>query len=114
MFTPQGLFTDALWVLGFAGLLATLSYMSWYRNLRRWSWRTMTAMPRMLSPLCLSLALFCTGMALNGVVADQSPPWWQTAAWGVLALLFAVQCVMVTLAGRRNGWDAPIEGSKEP
>jgi hypothetical protein len=74
----------------------------------------MAAMPRMLSPLCLSLALFCLGMALNGVVADQSPPWWQTATWSVLTVLFAVQCVLVTLDGRRKGWDAPIEGSKEP
>jgi phosphoglycerol transferase MdoB-like AlkP superfamily enzyme len=114
MFTPQDLFIDALWVLGLAGVLATLSYMSWYRNLRRWSWRTMSAMPLMLSPLCFSLALFCLGMALNGAGTDQSSPWWQTAAWSVLTLLFAVQCVMVTRDGRRKGWDTPIEGSKEP
>ena len=73
----------------------------------------MSALPRLLSPLCFSLALFCTGMTLNGVVADQSSPWWQTAAWCVLALLFIAQCVMYTLAGRRKGWDTPIEGSKE-
>jgi len=73
----------------------------------------MLGLPRLLSPLCFSLTLFCTGMTLTGVVGGQSPPWWQTAAWGVLALLFAVQCVVYTLAGRRKGWDTPIEGSRE-
>lgn len=111
MFTPQSLFIDALWVLGLAGVLATISYMSWYRSLRRWSWRYTLALPRLLSPLSLSLALFCGGLALNGAT-NQSSSWWQTAAWSILTILFLVQWGSATQAGRQKGWDTPIGGTE--
>lgn len=114
MYTPQQLLVDVLWVLGLAGALATFSYMSWYRSLRGWRWVHTLLLPRSLAPLCGSLALFALGMALNAALADQPPPWWQTTAWSILALLFAVQFVIYTNAGRRNGWDTPIEENKQP
>ncbi len=114
MFTPLTVFIEALWVLGLAGALATFSYMAWYRGLHSWSWRFTFSVPRFLVPLSFSLALFCTGMALNGVIAYQPAPWWQTAAWSVLAILFVFQLVLYGRVGRQKGWDAPIEGNKKP
>lgn len=99
--------------MGLAGVLATLSYVDWYRGQQRWRWRTMLALPRLLSPFSLSFTLFCTGMALSAML-NPSPVWWQIAAWGVLAVIFAFYAVQFTLTGRRTGWDTPIEGTRQP
>ena len=99
--------------MGLAGVLATLSCADWYRSLRRRRWRSMWALPRLLSPFCLSFTLFCSGMAL-AAVSDPSPSWWQIAAWSVPALIFAFYATRFTLAGRRSGWDTPIEGMRQP
>ncbi|NJN83492.1 MAG: hypothetical protein HC802_15225 [Caldilineaceae bacterium] len=109
MFDLFDVLIDALWVLGLAGLLATFSYMSWYRGLQGWSWGYALSVPRMLFPLCLSLTIFCVGLALNGVTSFQPAPWWETTAWSILALLFAVQTVIYGVAGLRHGWDTPLE-----
>ena len=114
MMTPQQILAEALWALGPAGALATFSYMSWYRSVQGWQWRHVLLLPRMLAPLCGSLALFALGMALTAAVAGNPTPWWQTTAWGFLSLLFIVQCALYTNAGRRAGWDLPIEGNEQP
>jgi hypothetical protein len=105
----QNLIINALWVLGLAGVLATLSYMSWYRSARHWRWRRVFSLPRMLIPLSVSLEFFSIGLAINGLTAAQRAPWWETAAWSILALLFAIQTVIYGLAGLRHGWDTPLE-----
>ena len=53
------------------------------------------------------------GMAL-GAVTNVTPSWWQLAAWSILAVVFVVFAARTTLAGRRNGWDTPIEEIKQP
>lgn len=73
----------------------------------------MVSLPRFLSPFCISLALFSTGMAL-GAVTNVTPSWWQLAAWSILAVVFVVFAARTTLAGRQNGWDTPIEDIKQP
>jgi hypothetical protein len=113
MLTLPGLLSAGLWILGLAGVLATLSYVDWRRGLQRWRWGQVLALPRLLSPFYLSVTLFCTGMALSAIT-NPSPVWWQIAAWSVLAILFAASGVQYTLAGRRNGWDTPIEGTRQP
>lgn len=113
MVTIPSLFADALWILGLSGVLATFSYLSWERSLRRWNWKDVLVTPRFLTPFCLSLALFCTGMALNAAT-NPTPSWWQIAAWSVLAVVFALYCANSARAARRNGWDAPIEGNRQP
>lgn len=110
MFTLQNLLVNALWVLGLAGVLATFSYMSWYRGTRGLPWKTVFSLPRMLIPLSVSLELFSIGLAMSGVTAPLPAPWWETVAWSILALLFAVQTVGYGLAGLRHGWDTPLEG----
>jgi hypothetical protein len=107
------LLSAALWILGLAGVLATLSYSSWYRDLSGRRWGAMVTLPRFLSPFCISLAAFCAGMAL-GASAAATPSWWQLAAWSILAVVFVVFAARTTLAGKRNGWDTPIEEIRQP
>lgn len=109
MITAQSLFSNSLWVLGLAGVLATFSYMSWLAGVRRWSWRHVFNTPMFLTPLSVSLLVFCSGMLASGLVSLSPAPWWQSVAWGVLTLLFGVQSVLYTNTGRSRGWDAPIE-----
>ena len=106
----QEVLIDALWILGLACLLATLSYMSWYRNVRGWKWTYAFSLPRVLVPICLSLELFCIGLAINGLTSYWPAPWWESLAWTLLALLFAIQTVVYGVAGIRYGWDTPVEG----
>ncbi|MFN8487286.1 MAG: hypothetical protein U0350_06810 [Caldilineaceae bacterium] len=109
MLRVQDVVTDALWIVGLAGLLATFSYMSWYRSRQGWSWRYLFSLPRLLVPFCVSLELFCIGLAVNGAVAYQPAPWWETAAWSILAVIFALQTVIYGWVGIRRGWDTPID-----
>jgi hypothetical protein len=111
MFSLTDVLIDALWVLGLAGLLATFSYMDWYRGLQVWRWRQTWSRPCLLAPLSLSLALFSLGLALNGYMAYQPDPWWQTALWAVMAFLFAGQSFLYGLAGSRQGWSIPVDRS---
>lgn len=114
MATPQSLLANILWLFGLAGVVATFSFFAWYRKQVDSSWRLLWGTPRLLAPLSLALTAFCTGMAWAGAVDIQTSPWWQTIAWSVMAVLFATQSVIYVRAGRRSGWDNPIEGTKEP
>jgi hypothetical protein len=113
MLTIPDVFSAGLWILGLAGVLATISYHFWYGSLGARRWGEMVTLPRFLSPFCISFALFCTGMAL-GAITNRTPSWWQLAAWSILAFIFAVFAARMTLAGRRSGWDTPIEEIKQP
>jgi hypothetical protein len=113
MLTVPGVFSAGLWILGLAGVLATISYHSWYGSLCDQRWGKMVTLPRFLSPICISLALFCTGMALSAIT-NGTPSWWQLAAWSILAFVFVVFAAGTTLAGRRSGWDTPIEEIRQP
>lgn len=112
MISWQSVLSDALWILGLAGALATFSYMSWRRSVVGWSWGYTLSVPRTLVPLCLSMELFSIGLAMTGLTAYQPAPWWETVIWTVLVVLFAVQTVMYGIAGKRYGWDTPVEGRK--
>lgn len=105
----QSVFIDALWIFGLAGVLATFSYHDWKRSFRGWGWRYTLKLPSFLLPLNLSLTVFCLGLALNGATAFVPDPWWQTAIWAVMTLVFAVQTVLYWRLGRQQGWDEPVE-----
>jgi hypothetical protein len=113
MFSLQDILIDALWIVGIAGVLATLSYMNWFRSAHGLTWRRLLSLPRALIPLCVSMEIFCIGIAVNGLLSTQPAPWWETAAWSVLALMFAVQTIAYGIAGTRNGWDTPLEERDE-
>ncbi|MFM7175645.1 MAG: hypothetical protein ACKO4U_21760 [Caldilinea sp.] len=109
MMAVELLIGHAFWVLGLSGVLATFSYLNWLRGVRGWSYSYMLQIPLFLLPLSLSLFLFSGGMALTGLWAVPSVPWWQRLAWSVLTLLFGLQSLLYLRAGRRTGWEAPIE-----
>lgn len=113
MLTLPSLLSAGLWILGLAGVLATVSYADWRRSLHPGRWGGLVTRPRLLSPFFLSFTLVCSGMALAAITYP-SPSWWQFGAWSVLALIFACLAVVITLAGVRNGWDAPFEGMRQP
>lgn len=113
MFLLQDVLVDALWIVGIAGVVATLSYMNWFRGTQRLSWRRVLSLPRALIPLCVSMEIFCIGIAVNGLLSEPPAPWWETVAWSVLAILFAVQTFAYGIAGVRNGWDTPLEERDE-
>ncbi|HHW88832.1 MAG TPA: hypothetical protein GX400_21805 [Chloroflexi bacterium] len=110
MISVQSLVSDALWVMGLAGALATFSYVNWMRGVRCWTWSYMLSTPMLLAPLSFSLCLFSGGMALAGLFSAWPSPTWQIIAWSVLAALFGLQTLLYVRAGRSTGWDAPIEG----
>ncbi|MBX3001076.1 MAG: hypothetical protein KF893_21315 [Caldilineaceae bacterium] len=112
MFTLTDVLIDALWILGLAGVFATFSYIDYYRHLRRWRWRDAWQRPCLLTPLSLSLTIFSLGLTLNGVTAYQPAPWWETLIWGVMTLIFAWQTFLYAQAGRRRGWDLPVEAEE--
>jgi hypothetical protein len=112
MFTLTDVLIDALWILGLAGVFATFSYIDYYRHLRRWRWRDAWQRPCLLMPLSLSLTIFSVGLALNGVTTYQPAPWWETLVWSAMALIFAWQTFLYTQAGRRRGWDLPVEAEE--
>ena len=113
MLTLPSLLSAGLWILGLAGVLATVSYADWRRSLHQHRWSSIMTLPRLLSPFCLSFTLVCSGMALAAITYS-SPSWWQIGAWSLLAVIFACLAAVTTLAGRRNGWDTPFEGMRQP
>ena len=112
MLSIQGLLAASLWIVGLASLLATISYGFWYSRARELGLRQSFKVPRILVPFCLSLELFSIGLAMNGRTGFHPAPWWESMVWSVLALMFAIQTVVYGLAGKRFGWDSPVEGEK--
>lgn len=80
-----GVFHNALWVLGLAIALASLSYSDWQRRTSepRVGFRAMLGQPGFQTAFSVGMVLFCAGIALGGAV------WWQTLGWALLALAFA-------------------------
>lgn len=80
-----GLFHNALWVLGLAIALASLSYTDWRRRTAepRQSLRHALGRPGFQAVFSLGMVLFCAGLALGG------DAWWQMAGWAILAAAFA-------------------------
>jgi hypothetical protein len=108
MVTLQGVMMNALWVIGLAGVLATFSYMDWWRQMQGWTWSQAWNMPRLLAPLSWSLAVTSIGVCGSGWMAKPPAAWWITLIWAALALLFMVQAMAYSLAGKRRGWDTPV------
>lgn len=106
----QNLLVNTLWVLGLSGVLATGSYLQWHRTIHGRSWWFVMRTPRFLFPLCLSIALICTGVALSGRLGVPPDALWESLLWGALALAFFGQSVGYAVAGNKHGWDTSTEG----
>ena len=106
----QGLIIDFLWILGLAGVLATVSFAAWSSSVSHRRMSVVMRTPRFLAPLCIGLEFFSIGMAVSGLLAYQRAPWWETLAWSIFVILFGMQAILYGLAGTRDGWDTPVEG----
>ncbi len=108
MLTLRSVFLNALWVLGLSGLLATFSFMDWYRQQQGWRWKKTFTVARFLAPMSLSLMFTCIGIGGAGWVGYAPSPWWQTTLWLVLAVSFLIQFISYLRFARKNGWDTSV------
>lgn len=93
--------SQALWILGLAGVLATLSYTNWRRQTVNTSaatgktavlsWKEALQTTEFARPFHASMFLTCVGIGASGWQGVPPAPLWQTILWFVLALLFAIQ-----------------------
>ena len=110
--TLQSVLSDALWILGLSGLLATGSYMQWHRVVHGRTWRYVLHTPRLLLPFCLSATFFCAGVALSGRLATDPAAWWETVVWVIMVVFFTIHSVLYGVAGDKYGWDTSTEGKQ--
>jgi hypothetical protein len=76
---------NALWVLGCALALTTLSYASWQASLNNATIRTILGQPKYLASFALAGTLFCIGLTAT------SDSLLEIILWAVLSALFVVQ-----------------------
>ena len=76
---------NALWILGCALGLATLSYASWQASMHNEKLGARLSQPSIQAPLDLAGVLICSGMAAN----SSSVLW--TVLWGIPGVLFVIR-----------------------
>jgi uncharacterized protein YgiM (DUF1202 family) len=108
--------TTIVWAVGLVAAVGALLYMVAYRRRFWWVEGSVLSVPRTLTPLYLSLALFSAGLALVSFQSDEPIALWVAAIWSSLALLFAQQLWSSVSAGFQAGWDTPLgaAGEDEP
>lgn len=111
----QSLVVNSVWVVGLAGLLATISYIDWYRTVQKWTFREAFIRPVALFPLNASLACFCGGLLLSELfftpITFETVRWgiiWKPLLWAIFTVYFIYHAVQAAQYGRRDGWDKPI------
>lgn len=80
---------NALWILGSALALATLSYASWEASQRGERLRARLGMPGPQMALDAAGVLFCAGLAVTASAQ------WETWLWAALGALFLVQMLLL-------------------
>lgn len=104
---------NALWLIGLAGLLATVGYLDRRRELQRRQWRHLLSVSRARMPLALSLMLIAIGIALSDLTGKRHDSGWVTVAWCILSFLLFIlfiQTFFYAWAGDQHGWDSSTEG----
>jgi hypothetical protein len=109
MVTLQIVLADTLWLMGLAGLLATASYLSWYRQLKQVNWLLALRAPIARLAFSLSLTLVAAGVLLRRLLTGEGAGW-QMVAWGLLFFLLFIQTVLLAWAVRQGGWASSMEG----
>lgn len=105
---------NSIWVIGLSALLATASYLDWYRRIHRWTLRDTFRRPLALGPYFTSLALISFGLFLNSAMVmapnvESMTGLWKAITWGGCTIIFAFQTILTVLTGVRKGWDVPIK-----
>jgi presenilin-like A22 family membrane protease len=88
--------SNALWILGLAVALATLSFASWQASLYHEKLRARLRQPAIQIPLNLAGVLFCAGLAAT------SGRFFEIVLWIVLGIAFAVQVAVAVWQSRRD------------
>ena len=83
------LLANSLWIFALSLAISTLSFARWEARDRDESLRSIMSQTKWQSPLNLAGVLFCGGLATTTDVI------WERAAWGVLAILFIIQMIIV-------------------
>ena len=78
---------NALWIVGCALALGTISYASFLASLNGEKLGARLGKPGMQAAIDLAGVLFCAGLAAT------SRPIWQMVLWAVLGVLFLVQMI---------------------
>ena len=97
------LFTNTLWVLGAAILLAAVSYAMWEASWKQISWRARLGQPGYQAVIHAALLLVSLGAGAN-----ESRRWLQ-AAWLGLALAFVVLAVLDMRGPNRSRSNPPLD-----
>ena len=87
---------NALWIIGLAVLLATVSYSDWVASQKKSSLR---AVLKEFTPalfMNLGLFLFCLGLLATSHV------WWEQVGWAIALLLILTQIIADFLQQRKN------------
>ncbi len=87
---------NALWILGCALALATLSYASWQASFYQEKLRQRLGKPGIQVALSAAGVLFCAGLAFT------SASTLQMILWALLGVLFTAQLVMTILQERKE------------
>lgn len=90
----QQLLFSSIWIVGFAIILAALSYHSWEAQQQEIRFRTQLGSRPFQRLLWIGLILVTIGFAGNSTLL------WERAVWGVLTLLNAVQLVSNERSGQ--------------
>jgi hypothetical protein len=114
MVTLQNVLVDTLWVIGLAGLLATISDRAWRRHRHQWSWRQAYATPRARLAVSFSPLLVCSGAAGRSILSRHPGEPWPAVVWVILSILYIIQTVSYARVGDKYGWDSSTEGTYRP
>lgn len=102
MVTIQSVICNAIWIVGLAGVLATVSYTDWLRKIHRQSWKVAASTPSFALPFNLSMFLVALGIALSGWQGTPRPPLWETILWVILTMLFLVQAIVAIRSAKAD------------
>lgn len=80
-------FTNAIWIVGCALALATVSYEDWLADQRHEKLRAQFARPRPRLAVELSLTLFCLGLAATATAAIAIIIWISLTFWSAAQLI---------------------------
>jgi phosphatidylglycerophosphate synthase len=87
--------SNAIWIVGCALALATISYADWLADQRHEKLRAQFARPNLRLAIELSLTLFCLGLAATSTTAIA------ILIWIILTVWSAIQLVRDWLTHRR-------------
>lgn len=97
-----------IWMSGLFAIVLTVAYMVQDRR-QRWQYDGYTwSIPRILSPLFASLAIFCLGLALHAYAAQTPVSLWITIVWGLLTISFVARMIGALFSGVQYGWNTRL------